>query len=228
VSAMGFGAYCFHRFGVPWPVTHSEEYGFDYMKAFPRMLQILLDRRQGWIWLFPAAIMLPLACVGVCRCKETRWWGILVGVVILVSLFFIAVFNDWQGGTNPRGRFYVIPQLYGVPLLLVWLKQNRRWAPRALLCFLGALSVAMLIWLLPHPHWWYRNYHPFFAWEQIQVWYFWLPDLSDGAGPRQWLKALCALAGIIAVSAAFLTVPWARLTGRAAETAPKGDDQPAP
>ena len=214
VSALGFGAYCYHRFGVPWPVSHSEEYGFAYSRVLPRYVQIFLDRKQGWFWLFPTALLLPVAAHGVCRRRELRWWGMVVSVVIVATLFFIAAFNDWQGGTNPRGRFYVIPQLYALPLLLLWLGTEQRVAARLALAILAAFSLAMLVWLLPNPNCWYRAYHPFFAWEGIQPWYFWLPDLSDGAPAKEWGKALVWLVLMAGALAACLPLPWRRLLNR--------------
>ena len=103
----------------------------------------------------------------------------------------VAAFGDWRGGTNPRGRYYVIPQLLMVPVFFHWIGlwgAGRR--PVAWLIGLGSLALTPLYWLLGHPSWWYRSYHPFFGWEPIQGFYAWLPSLPDGADPVQWLKLL--------------------------------------
>lgn len=195
VSTLGFAAYCMHRFGVPWPVHHNERSGFSWVLLPARMFQILFDRQQGWVWLFPAVVLLPAIAWDAWKDRGGRsavargaTWGALA-----LTLALVAVFDDWRGGVNPRGRYYVLPQWLFMVLLLDWLRgfagRNRN-STRVFIA-LGALSVCTLPWLLYHPNWWFRRYHPLFGWPPLARFYGWLPDLPDAAPLVEWGKAAC-------------------------------------
>lgn len=186
-----FAVYCWHRFGVPYPLTHDEAYGFNFARIVPRFLQISFDRVQGWVWLFPSALLIPFIAWDLLRDKKKRTIGITIVLMLLASLALIAVFNDWRGGTNPRGRFYVIAQILFLCMVVVSLRDHlfkeRKYLLFLLAC-LGALSLAQLPWLIQQPNWWFRSYHPFFGLEAIQKYYTYLPDLPDAAPGKEWLK----------------------------------------
>lgn len=186
-----FGIYCFQRFGVPFPLTHDEVYGFNYARIVPRFLQISFDRMQGWVWLFPASLLIPFTAWDLLRNKQTRAIGLTIVLMLLATLALVAVFNDWRGGTNPRGRFYVIAQILFLCMVVISLRDqliSQRKFFLLLLACLGALSLAQLPWLIQNPHWWFRSYHPFFGLEAIQKYYTFLPDLPDAAPLKEWIK----------------------------------------
>jgi hypothetical protein len=210
-----FAGYCLHRFGVPYPISHDATYGFSVLRLPIRFLQIFFDRKQGWAWLFPVSLLMPFIVWKVVRDPARRREGIVAVLLPLLSLALIASFNDWQGGTNPRGRFYAIPQiLFLCPVLLACAgSTHKERRPLALaLSALSALALAQLPWLARHPNWWFREYHPFFGLAAIQGFYEWLPDLSDNAPLREWIK--------LALWAPLLALPslWAgRYTGAQTE-----------
>jgi len=200
-SALGFAFYCLHRFGVPWPIHHNEKLGFSFYRLPARLAQVLLDRQQGWVWLFPTATLLPAIAAAAWRCRRqseagARW--ATLGALAL-TLVLVATFDDWRGGVNPRGRYYVIPQWLFAVLLLDRLRAAPGRSARAMktLIALGALSLCTLPWLIYHPNWWYRRYHPLFGWQPLASLYDLLPDLPDGAPVLEWVKA--ALWGCIAL-----------------------------
>jgi hypothetical protein len=51
---------------------------------------------------------------------------------------------------------------------------------------LGAISLCTLPWLLQHPNWWFRSYHPLFGWPPLAPFYRNLPDLPDAAPLLEW------------------------------------------
>jgi hypothetical protein len=157
------------------------------------MFQILFDNRQGWVWLFPPVLLLPAMMWSVFRQRPLPIVPLLIMAGLLLNLAMIAAFGDWRGGTNPRGRYYVIPQLMMIPVYFHWLRTSspgeRRVGLRCLIV-LGALALLPLHWLMDNPAWWFRSYHPFFGWKPIQDFYDYLPALPDQAPSREWLKLL--------------------------------------
>ena len=195
-SLVFFALYCQHRFGIPIPITHSEVFDCSVKLVPRRMFQILLDGRQGWVWLFPPALLFPAVLWTLIRQRPRPVVPLLIAASLLLNLAMVASFGDWRGGTNPRGRYYVIPQLILLPLLFHWFRAEDAAVRRTRAAwFIGLVALALvpLPWLLGSPSWWYRLYHPFFGWEPIQRYYAWLPSLPDEAGVREWLKGLAWL-----------------------------------
>ena len=191
-----FGLYCQHRFGMPVPISHNEVFGCSVALIPRRMIQILFDALQGWVWLFPPVLLLPAILWSLARERPLPLVPLVIAGAILLSLAMVASFGDWQGGTNPRGRYYVIPQLLALPLLFHWFRAGDvKIRKMRVGWFIGltALALIPLPWLLRCPSWWYRPYHPFFAWEPIQWLYEYLPSLADDAVWRDWLKWLAWL-----------------------------------
>jgi hypothetical protein len=111
----------------------------------------------------------------------------MTAFLVLVAL--VAAFDDWAGGTCPSGRYFVVPQFLFILLAAVWLMDERGQKIKMFwIIGLGALGIMQLFWLTSHPRWWYRAYHPMFAWKDIQPLYAYLPLLPDGAPKEQWLQ----------------------------------------
>lgn len=207
VSVILFAVYCQHRFGMPLPISHNEVFDTSLVLVPRRMLQILFDGRQGWVWLFPPALLFPAVLWALGRQRPLPVVPLLIAAALLLNLAMVASFGDWRGGTNPRGRYYVIPQLLMLPLFFQWFRMagaGERRVRAAWFIGLAALALVPLHWLLECPSWWYRPYHPFFGWEPIQRYYAWLPSLADDAGVREWLKCLAWLPILAIPSAACL------------------------
>lgn len=193
VDMLLFSQYCQHRFGVPFPISHNEVFDCSLVLVPRRMLQILFDGMQGWVWLFPPVLLVPALAWTLIRQRPVPVVPLVVLAALLLVLAMVASFGDWRGGTNPRGRYYVIPQLLLLPLWFHWLRESGSGVARLRVVWFVLLMAAALIplpWLAGHPSWWYRPYHPFFGWEPIQRYYDWIPSLPDEAGRREWLKLL--------------------------------------
>ena len=188
-----FGLYCQHRFGIPFPISHNEVFDVSVALVPRRMFQILFDGMQGWVWLFPPVLLVPALVWSLIRRRPTPVVPLILVMALLLTLAMVASFGDWRGGTNPRGRYYVIPQLLLIPLWFHWFRFGTGKLVRVRgvwLIGLMALALIPLPWLVDHPSWWYRPYHPFFGWEPIQRYYDFLPSLPDDATGRDWLKLL--------------------------------------
>lgn len=195
-SVVAFSLYCHHRFGLPVPISHNEVFDCSVAAVPRRFFQILFDGMQGWVWLFPPVLLLPAVMWSLARQRPFPVVGAGVLLGLLLALAMVAAFGDWRGGTNPRGRYYVIPQLLLVPLWFSWLRGARGGSAtcrRVGLAALLAVALLPLPWLTHHPEWWYRGYHPFFGWEPIQRYYGIFPSLPDGAPWQEWLKLLAWL-----------------------------------
>jgi len=205
LSLLLFGFYCQHRFGMPFPISHNEVFDSSLSSVPIRMFQIFFDNMQGWAWLFPPALLLPAILWTIFRQRPLPVIPLMILAGLVLNLAMVAAFGDWRGGTNPRGRYYVIPQLLMIPLLFNWFKLSSRQAGRVYLGWLialGALALLPLFWLLDHPAWWFRSYHPFFGWEPVQGFYIYLPSLPDQAERHEWLKLLMWLPLLIIPSCA--------------------------
>ncbi len=218
-----FAWYCWHRFGVPWPVSHNTKMGFSPEKIPVRLLQIFCDGKQGWVWLFPPALLLPVMIWQTLREQEKKIPVTALVLALISVLILVAAFDDWQGGTNPRGRYYVIPQLLFLVLAAAWvspggtIRQPRLWW----LIGLGGLALTQLFWLAPNPKWWFARYHPLFTWKAIQPWYAFIPQLPDNAPRQEWLKLFRLTPLLILPSLTCFLLPGSRRTGRFRE----GTDQ---
>lgn len=163
-----FAAYCMHRFGIPYPISHNTEMGFSWDKIHVRLFQILFDARQGWVWLFPSALLLPAVLwqTLVKRPANILHWSL--AAAFLSILVLVAAFDDFGAGTCPRGRYFVIPQLLFLLLTVIWLQDKRGRAIKLFwLVLLGGMSLAQLFWLARYPKPWFASFHPFFTWKTI-------------------------------------------------------------
>jgi hypothetical protein len=205
VSALLFAHYCYQRFGVPWPLSHNERLGFEVSLLPRRFIQILFDSRQGWFWQFPLLLLTPIIFPDLLRSKKPRLFAGAALLAIIAMLAVVAAFDDWRGGTNPRGRYYVMPQLMLLPVFITWLKlkESSSRLRRAYLLLPGSASVTMLFWLAGHPNWWFRPYHPLFGLKCIQPYYGYLPSLADDAPSKEWLILIPWLLGLGALLAPF-------------------------
>jgi len=192
-SGFLFALYCWHRFGIPYPIIHNttEGFVFSYEKVPKRILQVLFDARQGWVWLFPPVLLLPAILWQILTKKNLTINHVSLIIGMVVVLFLIAAYDDYGAGTCPRGRYFVIPQLIFMILASVWLQEERgRRTKMIWLIGLGSLSLMQLFWLAPNPKWWYANFHPFFSWKEIHLLIFNLPFLPDNAEHKEWIKLL--------------------------------------
>jgi hypothetical protein len=199
-----FGLYCQHRFGMPFPISHNEVFDVSVALIPRRMFQILFDSMQGWVWLFPPVLLLPALVWTLIRQRPVPVVPLVLVAALLLNLAMVASFGDWRGGTNPRGRYYVIPQLFLIPLWFYWFRSSVgrvAWVRVAWFIGLVAMALIPLPWLVDHPSWWYRPYHPFFGWEPIQRYYDILPSLPDDASGRDWLKLLAWIPVLLIPSA---------------------------
>jgi len=187
-----FAWYCWYRFGVPYPISHNTKMGFSYDLLPQRLLQIMFDGKQGWVWLFPPILLLPAIIWQTLREYPQKLQIFSLNLALLAVLILVAAFDDWQGGTNPRGRYYVIPQLLFLTITSIWLKPDQHLRSTRLfwLIGLGGLSLMQLYWLVPHPKWWFARYHPLFTWKAIQHWYAFIPQLPDHAPMSEWIKLM--------------------------------------
>lgn len=200
-----FGLYCQHRFGLPLPMSHNEIFDCSIVLVPRRLFQILFDGMQGWVWLFPPVLLLPALAWSLVKERPLPVVPLALLVALLLGLAMVASFGDWRGGTNPRGRYYVIPQLLLLPLWFHWFRSGSGIANRTRtrwFLFLVTFTLIPLCWVARTPSWWYRPYHPFFGWEPIQRYYAWIPSLPDDAGWREWLKLLGWLPVLLIPSAA--------------------------
>ena len=210
-----FGLYCQHRFGQPLPISHNEVFDCSVALAPRRMFQILFDSRQGWVWLFPPVLLLPALAWTLFRQRPLPVVPLTILAALLLNLAMIASFGDWRGGTNPRGRYYVIPQLLMVPLLFHWFRSSWGGIDRVRVgWFIGLLALALVPvpWLVKNPAWWFRLYHPFYGWESIQWFYVYLPSLPDDASRQEWVKVLAWMPLLIVPSVACIWVEMRRKT----------------
>lgn len=190
-SGFLFACYCWHRFGLPYPISHNTIMGFSYDKIPTRILQVLFDARQGWVWLFPPVLLVPAMLWQVVKNKHMTLGHATVFIAFTVILLLVAAFDDWGGGTCPRGRYFVIPQLLFMVLAIIWLKEEQGRMYKLLgLIVLGAVGLMQLFWLAQYPKWWFAGFHPLFSWQEIHVLIFHLPFLPDDAEPREWIKLL--------------------------------------
>ncbi|MBU1418289.1 MAG: hypothetical protein KKD01_10740 [Proteobacteria bacterium] len=190
-SGLLFAWYCWHRFGVPYPIQHNTTMGFSWGKIPERLLQILFDARQGWVWHFPAILLLPAMLWKILRSRAVTLNHICLVSALSVLLVLVAAFDDWGAGTCPRGRYFVIPQLLFFVLAGIWLQEDKgRKGKMFWLVGLGSLSLAQLFWLAPHPKWWFAGFQPLFSWQEIHSLIFYLPFLPDNAEPTEWIKFL--------------------------------------
>jgi hypothetical protein len=205
-SSLLFAAYCWHRFGIPIPIHYGESTNFTFLNLPIRILQVLFDRRQGWVWLFPPVLLLPGILWRLRRRLRDNWYPILLVVAFVLSLLLVASFWDWRGGTNPRGRFYVIPQILMLVIVIEWSRYDSLGSKIGLiwLSVLGAMALTPVLWLIQHPNWWFRLYHPFFGLESLQPLYALLPDLPDGAPISEWFKLLIWSPLLIAPSVSYV------------------------
>ncbi len=216
VSGALFAWYCWHRFGVPYPISHNTKMGFSPEMIPVRLVQIFFDGKQGWVWLFPPALLLPVMIWHTLREQEKKI-PVTALILSLVSvLVLVAAFDDWQGGTNPRGRYYVIPQLLFLILAAAWVAPGKKPRPLRLywLIGLGGLALAQLFWLAPNPKWWFARYHPLFTWKAIQPWYAFIPQLPDNAPRQEWLKLLKLAPLLLIPSLTCFLLPEPRKTGK--------------
>ena len=149
LSLVAFGFYCQHRFGMPLPISHNEVFDVSLKSVPVRMFQILFDSMQGWVWLFPPALLLPAILWVFLRQRPLPLIPLMIMAGLLLNLAMVAAFGDWRGGTNPRGRYYVIPQLLMIPLLCHWFRYAGAQAGRTYfgwLIGLGALALLPLHW----------------------------------------------------------------------------------
>jgi hypothetical protein len=197
ISIFLFCIYCYQRFGVPWPISHNHIHGFSLMRIPPRMLQVVFDSKQGWLWLFWPLMLAPFCIFDLMWNKNLRWRALPGVAAFVLVIVLVAAFDDWRGGTNPRGRYYVIPQMLMMPLFLYWVGSGcMTRIPRKILAFFGLGMVSILITslVIRHPNWWFRNYHPAFGWARLNPYYDVLPHLPDDSPPSQWIKAFLYLA----------------------------------
>lgn len=120
----------------------------------------------------------------------------------------VAMFPTWRGGMCPAGRYQVAEAMVLMAPLLIYFghaEANPRWRSRMafLLCFLGALSLALGLWLALHPNCWWERYHPFFKPKALQPLYRFLPDF-DG----YWRRPLAALAAFFAAATFLPDIFW--------------------
>lgn len=190
-SGLLFAYYCWHRFGVPYPLSHNTIMGFSYEKIPVRLLQILFDARYGWVWLFPPVLLLPVMFWQILKDRQVNSIHVSLIISFTVTLALVAAFDDWVGGTCPRGRYYVIPQFLFMVLIYIWFKmKSGRKSKMFWVIGLGSLGLMQIVWLAPHPNWWFRAYQPIFAWQEIQPLFDYLPSLPDNADTEQWIKFL--------------------------------------
>jgi hypothetical protein len=190
-SGLLFAWYCWHRFGVPYPIQHNTTMGFSWGKILERMLQILFDARQGWVWLFPAILLFPAMVWQIVKSKYLNLIHICLIIALIVLFVLVAAFDDWGAGTCPRGRYFVIPQLLFFVLAGIWFQEDKgRKCKMFCLLGLGSLSIAQLFWLAAHPKWWFAGFQPMFSWQEIHSLIFYLPFLPDNAEPVEWIKFL--------------------------------------
>lgn len=188
-SGLLFAYYCWHRFGVPYPLSHNTIMGFSYEKIPVRLLQILFDGKYGWAWLFPPVLLLPAMFWQILKDRPMDIVPVSLILSLTLTLVLVAAFDDWAGGTCPRGRYYVIPQILFMVLLCIWLKkEDGRKHKMFWVIGLGSLGLMQIIWLASHPNWWFRAFQPIFAWKEIQPLFDYLPSLPDNADTRQWVK----------------------------------------
>ena len=214
LSLGAFGLYCQHRFGMPFPISHNEVFDVSITAIPVRMFQVLFDAMQGWVWLFPPALLLPAMLWAFLRQRPIPIVPLMIMAGLLLNLAMVAAFGDWRGGTNPRGRYYVIPQLLMIPLLCHWFMSACSSVSRIYLWWLlglGALALMPLYWLTHNPAWWFRSYHPFFGWGPIQGFYDYLPSLPDQADWHEWVKLLAWSPLLLSPSCACI---WAEIKRR--------------
>ena len=155
---------------------------------------------------FPPVLLLPGILWQLRRRLRDNWYPILLVVAFVLSLLLVASFWDWRGGTNPRGRFYVIPQILMLVIVIEWSRYDSLGSKIGLiwLSVLGAMALTPVLWLIQHPNWWFRLYHPFFGLKSIQPLYALLPDLPDGAPISEWFKLLIWSPLLIAPSVSYV------------------------
>lgn len=188
-SGVLFAWYCWLRFGVPYPILNNLKLSFSFAKTPQRLFQIFFDGKYGWVWLFPAVLLLPAMIWEVLKSKQRTLNHLSLVLALVVVLILIAAFDDRAGGTCPRGRYFVIPQFLFLVLSLVWLQpENGRMGKFFWIVGLGGLSLMQLFWLAPNPRWWFAGYHPLFYWKSIQPYFTYLPLLPDDADKSQWLR----------------------------------------
>jgi hypothetical protein len=190
-SGFLFACYCWHRFGVPYPVSHNMVMGFSYDKIPVRLLQIIFDARYGWVWQFPVVLLLPAMIWQVLNTRRDFILHCSLILSLIALLCLVASFDDWPGGTCPRGRYFVIPQLLVMVLGICWLKGSNEVKSKFFwLIALGGLGLVQIPWLSLNPKWWYAQFQPFFVWKDIHFTIFYLPFLPDDAKASEWMKLL--------------------------------------
>lgn len=149
-----------------------------------------------WIGLVAAVVNLRLLREHL----DLAWTALFLGVLAVV-----ASFPDVRGGTCPAGRYQVIPAFLLVfPLMRLLGSKLAEWRRRLvpLLYLLGVAGLIMSLVIATKPSFWYRRYHPLFAFEEIRRFHVLLP-------PGQWPALLWMSLAWLGVLLALLFLPQA-------------------
>ena len=179
VGAILLMRYYYFRFGVLWPLHHNPFYSCSVNAIVPNLPKLFFDAGRGIFWLFPALLLYPLAFVRAFRLRQYRFFLGVNFLMFVLSVCLVASFPDWRAGVCPAGRYGVLLQWLAFPVILLWVRAGIGPVSRVFLFVLLAFSVVEIIFLIPYPCFWYRNYHPLFGYECLQPYYDFLPQWAE-------------------------------------------------
>lgn len=144
-----------------------------------------LSRDMGLFFSNPLSFVSLIACAGLVlhRWDRTTLYGLLL---FLGYLAVNASFPDYRAGRCPMGRYQVLLNgllVAGLVRALATAPDRWRDGLAGPVWLLGAASLVIAGLLAAHPNFWYRDYHPLFAYKLIQRDYGWLPQWGE---PHVW------------------------------------------
>ncbi|MCB1069474.1 MAG: hypothetical protein KDL31_03900 [Kiritimatiellae bacterium] len=138
-----------------------------------------LSRDMGLLFSNPLSFASLLGCGWLLLRKWDR--TALYGLLLFLGYLAVnASFPDYRAGRCPMGRYQVLLNGILIAGLVRALLLYGQGPPAAWLTgpvwLLGCFSLVIAGFLTTHPNFWYRDYHPLFAFKLIQRHYDWLPQ----------------------------------------------------
>ena len=182
VGALVFGSLAFLLWNVwvwgSWMMPNQNSASRNNLAFLPEgALRFFFGNDVGIIFLSPLTwicIVAGIVNVVVLRKHlDFAWAAAFLGILAIV-----ASFPDVRAGTCPAGRYQVIPAyLLAFPVIRLLCSDLAEWRRRLvpLVYLLGIPGLAISLTVATRPSFWFRSFHPFFGFTDVQRFYALLP-----------------------------------------------------